>query len=98
MKKALYYALRPSYQSFAVVAITREKSRHWYGRTVEGIGTHGRLSELTGRFDTAEAAIRKADGVADIYRAYKPQIDAAQRKMQEVITSRADAIKAWLED
>jgi hypothetical protein len=57
MKKALYWAVRPTMYGPRIVAVTQERSGRWWGRTThDDLGTHGRLSDIRGRFETIEAA------------------------------------------
>lgn len=89
MKKALYYALRRSYRSFHVIAVTTERNGHWWGRGLDScVSTHGRSRHLVGRFDVASEAEAKVSSVNAIYEKHKPIIDAAREAM--ILADRAE--------
>lgn len=62
MKPALFYALHNHYGSYRAVAVTSESKsswrNQWHGRDLDrdNMPTHGRLTELIGRFDTEDQA------------------------------------------
>ncbi len=57
MKPPLYYAIRTGALYNPIIAVTTEKTHRWHGREVrDNTITHGVLSDLSGRFDSQEAA------------------------------------------
>lgn len=94
MKPALYYSIQSDYGSdYQVVAITSEKSRQWYGRTVaNNVATHGTMRNLNGRFETAEAAQLKIEAIDRIDKHYKPQIEAIEKRKTDIQAERRRAI------
>jgi hypothetical protein len=87
MKKALYYAIKlDSWLGPRIVAITLERSSHWWGRDIrDDLGTHGRKSGIEGRFDTVEAAkavLSDVDKVVIHYSGELNKLDNAGRRLR----------------
>jgi hypothetical protein len=73
MKRALYYAIRVNTLYPHVVAVTSEKQNgiRWFGRKCrDDTATHGRASDIRGRFATQEEAIAMKQKVGDLSAAY----------------------------
>jgi hypothetical protein len=71
MKKALYYAIRTGSLYNPVVAVTTEKQHRWHGREVKGdMPTHGVLSDLSGKFNDLETAVKMRESIARLSDSY----------------------------
>lgn len=76
-KPALFYTLVRQWHvgGFKVMRVTTEKSRQLYGSfTDEDMPTHCSPRQTIGRFDTAEQAQSKIDGVTEIRARYAPKL------------------------
>lgn len=74
MKRELYYAIRPGSYGPRIIAVTTERGGRWWGRdTRDDLGTHGRCSDLKGRFGTEEAAIAVRDAVQKVHDHFRQQ-------------------------
>jgi hypothetical protein len=88
-KPTLFYTLVRQWHvgGFKVMRVTTEKSRQLYGSfTDEDMPTHCSPRQTIGRFETAEQAQSKIDGVAEIRARYAPglkRLRDAEREMEE---------------
>lgn len=87
MKKALFYTLvrRWSDSGFVVMAVTTEKSRQYFGRTLPlEEQTHVRISDTTGRFPDMFQAHAKIAEVQAVREKYKPLIKTAYDELHKL--------------
>jgi hypothetical protein len=87
MKNVLYYAIRLSgLYGPRIIAVTTERSSHWWGRdTRDDLGTHGRLGDLAGRFETidqAKAVFEKVDKVHLHFRHQSSKLEDVRRRLR----------------
>lgn len=96
-RPALFYSIVNDLYHPKVVAVTTEKSRQWHGRDCrDDSGTHGRASELRGRFDTLEAAQTKVEAVKEIQAKHEPIIRAARNAYTLAERAKREEIEAVL--
>lgn len=85
MRKALFYAIKPGLYGPRIIAVTTERGGRWWGRdTRDDLGTHGRASDIKGRFDTEEQATAVRDQVQrihDHFRNERRKMEAMSRRM-----------------
>lgn len=94
MKRPIHYAIRVAnlYGRTEIVAVTLERSGHWWGRVHDtGISTHGRTSDIDGRFETVEAALAVRDEVARVRAYFQAQTARLEEARQRLTTAR-DAV------
>lgn len=84
MRPALFYAIKPGGTwGPRIIAVTTERGSHWWGRdTKDDLGTHGRSSDIKGRFETIEAAVEVRDRVQRIHDHFRNE----RRKMDAMHT------------
>jgi hypothetical protein len=106
MKKALYYAIRTGSLYNPVVAVTTEKQHRWHGREVRvskilnaiisGMPTHGVLSDLSGRFEHVEDAIKTRDSIAKVADSYDEARKLLARESSALYAREREAMAALL--
>ncbi len=105
MKKPLYYAIRTGSLYNPVIAVTSERGRYvgrtdrWFGRdTRDNMATHGRISDLSGRFDTLEAAVAKRSDIAKLSDTYDEARKALTRATSKLYATERAALTELLAD
>lgn len=96
MKKALFYTLvrRWSDSGFVVMAVTTEKSRQYFGRTLPAEEpTHVRISDTSGKFADMFQAQAKIAEVQAIREKYKPLIKIAYEGLHKLQNAEIAEIK-----
>jgi hypothetical protein len=99
MKKPLYYAIRTGALYNPVIAVTSEKGHRWHGREERtNMPTHGVLSDLSGRFETAGAAELKRAAIGEVADAYDELRKKLSRARSDVDKLEREAVAELLAD
>lgn len=100
MKPAIFYTLKRAYNAgigYEAIAVTSQKGSRWFGRDLRFSNpTHGTCGQITGRFETEEAARAKIEGLKAIRAEFEPQITAAQSAVEIIRRTESRRITAFL--
>ncbi len=104
MKKPLYYAIRTGSLYNPVIAVTSERGSRWSGRECpHGMvtyysPTHGRMTDLSCKFETENAAYAKRSDIAKLSDAYDEARKALARATSKLHATERGALAELLAD
>jgi hypothetical protein len=103
MKRALYYAIRTGSLYCPVIAVTSEKGRtpglpdRWHGREVRGdMPTHGKMSDLRGKFEHVEQAYAMQGRIRELADSYDAARKVLSTESSRLYAREREAVEALL--